>query len=193
MAFMECGFMWKRAFAGIVWLAILAVPATAQHLDPAPAAPRNPFDELSLVMAHDDADMRQRELGSPSSSISALDLKAPGSARREYDKGLRLLIRKDFDASIPHLAKSIAIYPAFVAAHNALGCAYLDLGENDQARAEFWQAVSLDDHLPRSHLNLGRAELMLSHYSEAGTSFQKASSIDPLISACVQAWPTRNT
>jgi Ca-activated chloride channel family protein len=172
--------MCKRTFAGIVWLAILAVSVRAQHLDPAPSAPRNPFDELQLVMAHDDAEMQHRELGSPSSSVSVLDLKAPEGARREYDKGLRLLLQKNFDASVPHLAKSIAVYPAFVAAHNALGCAYLDLGQNDQAMAEFRQAVSLDDHLPRSHLNLGRAELALSHYGEAEKSFQKASLIDPL-------------
>jgi Ca-activated chloride channel family protein len=67
-----------------------------------------------------------------------------------------------------------------VSAHNALGSAYLGLGQTDQARAEFAQAVSLDDHLPNSYLNLGCAELALKHYPAAQEAIQKASSIAPL-------------
>src|SRR4029077_19593650 len=33
---------------------------------------------------------------SPSALLSKLDLKAPGKARREYDKGYQLLMRKDY-------------------------------------------------------------------------------------------------
>jgi Tfp pilus assembly protein PilF len=40
-------------------------------------------------------------------------------------------MRKDLEAAIEHLAKSIAIYPSFVAAHNALGTAYLNQGQNE--------------------------------------------------------------
>ena len=117
---------------------------------------------------------------SPSASVSKLDLKAPFRARREYDKGYQLLMRKDYQNAVPHLASATSIYPNFVAAHNALGSAYLNLGQNNQAREEFTQAVSLDDHLPNSHLNLGCAELALKHYSAAEESMQKASSIAPL-------------
>jgi VWFA-related protein len=117
---------------------------------------------------------------SPSASVSKLDLKAPWKARREYDKGYQLLMRKDFQNAVLHLASATSIYPKFVAAHNSLGSAYLNLGKNDQAREEFAQAVSLDDHLPNSHLNLGCAELALGHYPAAQESMQKASDIAPL-------------
>jgi VWFA-related protein len=119
-------------------------------------------------------------LESPSGSLSKLDLKAPGKARREFDKGYQLLLRKDHQGAVAHLTTATSIYPSFVSAHNALGAAYLGLGQNDQARAEFTQAISLDDHLPNSYLNLGCAELALKRYPAAEESIQKASAIAPL-------------
>ena len=125
--------------------------------------------------------MRNRDPGeNASSSISQLDLKAPWKARREYEKGFQALLRKDYQEAITHLVKSTEMYPNFVAAHNALGSAYLSLGQSDQARQEFTQAVTLDDHLPNSHLNLGIAELALKNYQAAEDSLKKASSIAPL-------------
>jgi Ca-activated chloride channel family protein len=117
---------------------------------------------------------------SPSASVSKLDFKAPWRARREYEKGYQLLMRKDYLAAVEHLKQSTTLYPSFVAAHNSLGSAYLDLGRNDQARDEFSQAVSLDDHLPNSYLNLGCAELAVKHYAAAEEAIKKASSIAPL-------------
>jgi VWFA-related protein len=119
-------------------------------------------------------------LESPSASVSRLDLKAPSKARREYTKGFQLLMRKDYSNAVARLASATSIYPKFVAARNALGSAYLNLGQNDQAREEFAQAVLLDDHLPNSYLNLGCSQLALKHYSAAEESLQKASSIAPL-------------
>jgi Ca-activated chloride channel family protein len=119
-------------------------------------------------------------LESPNASLSKLDLKAPWKARREYEKGYQLLLRKDFKAAIEHLTAATSIYPSFVAAHNALGSAYLGLGQNAEARQEFAKAVALDDHLPGSYLNLGCAELSLKHFSAAQESIQKASAIAPL-------------
>jgi VWFA-related protein len=119
-------------------------------------------------------------LENPSGSISKLDLKAPGKARREYEKGYQLLMKKDYKGAIEHLAAAVSTYPDFVAAHNALGNAYLALGQNDQARDQFAKAVSLDDHLPTSYLNLGCAQLALKDYHSAQASVQKASSMAPL-------------
>ena len=119
-------------------------------------------------------------LATPGGSVSKLDLKAPGKAQRAYEKGYQLLMRKDLQGAVQHLTTATLIYPSFVSAHNALGSAYLGLGQNDQARGEFAQAVSLDDHLPTSYLNLGCAELALKDYPAAQGSIQKASALAPL-------------
>jgi Ca-activated chloride channel homolog len=122
----------------------------------------------------------QSLLQSPSASVSKLDLKAPGKAQREYATGLRLLLRKELPGAVGHLRAATTIYPSFVAAHNALGSAYLNLNQNEQARDEFRKAIVLDDHLPNSYLNLGCAQLALKDYSGAEDSLKKASSIAPL-------------
>jgi|HubBroStandDraft_6_1064221.scaffolds.fasta_scaffold01077_4 hypothetical protein len=103
----------------------------------------------------------------PSGSISAHDLRSPAKARSEYEKGYRFLMRKDLQAAIQGLSKSIAIYPEFVAAHNALGTAYLSLGESQQAREAFAKAVALDDHLPNSYLNLGTRQVAADNHNLA--------------------------
>jgi Ca-activated chloride channel family protein len=128
----------------------------------------------------DSRNPRLTDVQSPSGSVSKLDLKAPGKARHEYEQGYRLLMGKDAQGAVDHLAKAIALYPKFVAAYNALGSAYLSLGQNELAHGEFTQAISLDDHLPNSYLNLGCAELSLKQYSAAEESLRKASSIAPL-------------
>jgi len=91
-------------------------------------------------------------LQGPGGALSKLDLKAPPKAQREYDKGFQLLLRKDAPGAVQHLGQAVAIYPSYVAAHNALGTAYLNLDQNEQARGEFAKAVELDDHLPNSYL-----------------------------------------
>jgi Ca-activated chloride channel homolog len=113
-------------------------------------------------------------------SVSKLDLKAPSHARKSYEKGYQLLMRKDLQGAVSNLSDAIKIYPSFVAAHNALGTAYLGLQENDQAREQYRSAIALDDHLPNSYLNLGCAELALQHFPEAEKAIQKASAIAPL-------------
>ena len=73
-------------------------------------------------------------LATPGGSVSKLDLKAPGKAQRAYEKGYQLMMRKDLQGAVQHLTTATLIYPSFVAAHNALGSAYLGLGQNEQAR-----------------------------------------------------------
>jgi Ca-activated chloride channel homolog len=133
-----------------------------------------------MWMANDSAEKGRHRVESLTDSVSKLDLRAPGQARREYEKALRALYEKSFANAVQRLTKSLAIYPNFVAAHNALGSAYLDLGQNEQAQKEFAQAVALDDHLPYSFLNLGRAQLALKDYPGAQKSMQVASALAPL-------------
>jgi Ca-activated chloride channel family protein len=119
-------------------------------------------------------------LQAPSGSISKLDLKAPAKAQHEYAKGYQLLMKKDSQGAILHLTKSLEIYPSFVAAHNALGTAYLNQGNTQGAVEHFNRAIALDDHLPNSYLNLGCAQLAMQRFGDAETSLKKAAAIAPM-------------
>ena len=120
------------------------------------------------------------QLQAPSGSVSKLDLKGPAKAQHEYAKGYQLLMKNDAPGAIEHLTKSIEIYPSFVAAHNALGTAYLNQGNKEQAVEQFNRAIALDDHLPNSYLNLGCAQLAMEKWADAEGSLKKAASIAPM-------------
>jgi Ca-activated chloride channel homolog len=119
-------------------------------------------------------------LQAPSGSVSKLDLKAPAKAQHEYARGYQLLMKKDSQGAIAHLTKSLEIYPSFVAAHNALGTAYLNQGNTQDAVEHFNRAIALDDHLPNSYLNLGCAQLAMQQFGDAETSLKKAAAIAPM-------------
>jgi Ca-activated chloride channel homolog len=162
----------------------LSVSAQGAHIPP----PENSFDSMmkgnGIMDLHTleevDRNLRNQAETRSETNLSKLDLKAPGSARREYAKGLSAFVKKDFKAATESLSKAISIYPNFVSAHNALGCAYFSLGQNQGAVQEFVRATQLDDHLSNSFMNLGRAELALGQKSEAQAAFEKALSISPL-------------
>jgi Ca-activated chloride channel homolog len=147
-----------------------------------PASTFSPVDAEFFLMDvyRDQAQKRHDQLEQPTEGVSKLDLKAPGKARDEYEKGVQFLLAKNFPGAVERLAKATSIYPKFVAAHNALGSAYMELTQPEKARDEFQQAVSLDDHLPNSFANLCAAELTLKHYPEAEQAIKRASSISPL-------------
>ena len=137
---------------------------------------RNEFDAYLIG----NRDPHSTEVQSISGPASRLDLKTPGKAQREYEDGYRLLLKKEFEGAVVHLRKSIDSYPKFVSAHNALGTAFLKLGRNEDAKAEFLAAAALDGHLPNSFLNLGCAELALKQYPQAEESLRTAASLAPL-------------
>src|ERR1700722_11402301 len=89
-------------------------------------------------------------------------------------------MKRDATGAIPHLAKSIEIYPSYVAAHNALGTAYLNQGDTGQAVEQFNRAIALDDHLPNSYLNLGCAQIAMQKFNDAENSLKKAAAIAPM-------------
>ena len=161
---------------------VLSMPTTpggkfggGMGLDPIEAS-RISFDLFTI----NSRNANKTPLASPSGSVSKFDLKAPGKAKREYEKGYQLLQRKDLQGAVEHLSNAIRLYANFVAAYNALGTAYLELGQTQLAREQFAKASAIDDHLPSSFLNLGIAELGLMEYPAAEETLKKASSMAPL-------------
>jgi Ca-activated chloride channel homolog len=173
--------MFIAALSGLPAAQVLNFPGSGNRFGSLTALDAIQSGQMSFnIFTINTQDSNVTSLQTPSDSVSKFDLKAPWRAQREYQKGYQLLMRKDLQAAIAHLSNATGIYPSFVAAHNALGTAYLNLNQNEQARDEFAKAVGLDDHLPSSYLNLGCAQLALKEYPGAEQSLRKASSIAPL-------------
>ncbi|MBT3509009.1 MAG: CHAT domain-containing protein [Nitrospina sp.] len=61
-----------------------------------------------------------------------------------YDKGVDLLESGDYRSAIPHLREAIRSNPSYHFAHYWLGNAYEKLGRNDEAVAEYKEAIRLE-------------------------------------------------
>lgn len=110
--------------------------------------------------------------------ISALDVEAPNNAVQQFNRATSFLKAQKSQEAAKCLEKAIHEYPKFVAAHNALGLAYLD--QNDpRAKSEFQAATKLDDHFPGSFVNLGLLALSEKDYPTAESNLEKAAALTP--------------
>jgi predicted Zn-dependent protease len=60
--------------------------------------------------------------------------------------GRLLAMQHRVDAALPYLRKAVGLEPASVDAHRFLANAYLELGQNDNARRERAEADRLSSH-----------------------------------------------
>lgn len=127
----------------------------------------------------EEAERKAKEALVGSGTVSVLDLTAPAKAVKEYNDGVTLLRNQHSPEAIPHLQKSLEIYPKFVSALNALGMAYSDTDDNANARAQFEKAVALDDKFARPIMNMGRLSIAQNDYESAEKYFQKAALLRP--------------
>ena len=127
----------------------------------------------------EEAERKAAEALVGSGTVSVLDLSAPPKAVKEYNDGVTLLRSQHSPEAIPHLQKSLELYPRFVSALNALGMAYSDTDDNANAKAQFERAVILDDKFARPIMNLGRLSIVQNDYQSAEKYFQKAALLRP--------------
>ncbi len=75
--------------------------------------------------------------------VSVRELKIPSKAQNEYNRGLELLAKKDFAASLEHFTKAAAICPGYYEAIYHVGLVQLRLQHEDQAIEAFQKAIDL--------------------------------------------------
>ncbi len=75
--------------------------------------------------------------------VSTRELKIPGKARSEYEKGLGSLAKKDFAASLSHFTKAAQAFPDYYEAYYHMGVVETTLGHLDEAMQGFQKAIDL--------------------------------------------------
>jgi Ca-activated chloride channel family protein len=168
----------------VVLFALMVTDAIGQHSG-TPVAPPTEMDVAHEEMSILDVQVSQaRGKGggqeSRSEAVSKFDLEAPRRAKKEFQKGLVALSKKDLSNAIEHLSNATRMYPAYVSAHNALGVSYMRSGQAKRARDEFQTAAALDDHVPESFANLCSAAISIGDYPAAQQAIERASSLAPL-------------
>jgi len=86
--------------------------------------------------------------GAPQGIVSADVLKIPENARREFERGSRLLNeKKDFNRSIAAFQRAIELYPGYADAYFLMGTAQLQSNAASDAEGSLRKAIALNAHM----------------------------------------------
>jgi tetratricopeptide (TPR) repeat protein len=94
--------------------------------------------------------LEKEQPSKPGSSIALQDLRIPENARKEFERGTKLLnVKKQPRESIAAFEKATELFPQYFEAFLLLGTAHLQLGEAGPAEKSFRNALALN---PRTTL-----------------------------------------
>ena len=112
-------------------------------------------------------------------STGELDPAIPSPAKKEFNRASEASSSGKTEEAIGHLRKAIALYPAYLMAHNDLGAQLLAQGKLDEAAAEFRRAIQIDSKAFNPCLNLGIVLVQQHQFAEAAETLKTALSLRP--------------
>jgi tetratricopeptide (TPR) repeat protein len=115
----------------------------------------------------------------PRGTVSASQLAVPEAARKEFEKGRKLIESRKAEKSISFFEKAIELYPAYAAAHLYLGMAQMEMRHWDEAEASLGRAIETDEKLAAAHLMLGTCHNMQGEYTEAEKPLVRGLELNP--------------
>jgi tetratricopeptide (TPR) repeat protein len=111
--------------------------------------------------------------------LSAADLQdVPKSAKKAYEKGLKLAQEKKPEEAIKQFESAIKDFPEYLLALNKLGEQYLVMQKLAEAQGTFERAITINAKFALPHINLGIIHLMLKKYPEAIAEFEEGNRQD---------------
>lgn len=99
--------------------------------------------------------------------VSIHALAVPGNARKEYEKGVKKLSKRDVEGGIHHFERAVEIAPTFAAAWNYLGTIAYQTRRINDAERYFQQAKNADPQAYEPIVNLGGVLVTLGRLEEA--------------------------
>jgi tetratricopeptide (TPR) repeat protein len=122
----------------------------------------------------------QEEGASLETHISAAMLQIPGKAKSEYEKGVKALVKKEYDEARKRFEKAANMYPKYAAAFNGLGVVAMNTGEPEAGRNFFQKAIEADPEHPAALVNMSKILIQDKNYPEGESLLTKAVTLDPL-------------
>ena len=112
--------------------------------------------------------------------VSAAELRqaVPPAAKKQYELGLKLVNKGDFQQAATCFQQALTIYPEYLAARNDLGAQYLKLKQIDEAEKEFETVLRDDPKNFNAKFNMGLVQVERKHYQEAIALLNEAVALD---------------
>ncbi len=112
-------------------------------------------------------------------TISVRELKIPGKAHEEFNKGLQSLAKKDFAASLSHFTKAIQVFPGYYEAFYHQGVAETNLGQLEKAMEAFQKSLDLSGgRYGRGDFGIGYVLYLQGKASEAEAIIRRGLELD---------------
>ncbi len=111
-------------------------------------------------------------------SVAELRQVVPTAARKEYEIGIKLVNKSDFQNAATHFQNAVSIYPEYLAARNDLGAQYLKLKRLDEAEQSFQMVIEKDPKNFNAKFNLGLVRVERKNYLDAIAHLNQAIAID---------------
>ncbi len=96
-----------------------------------------------------------------------------------FNLGIAYFEKKQFQESIEHLNRALAICPFYTKAHLILGTAFLKIRKFEFAKKHLQKSIKYSKPMASAYLNLGAVNSILKMYDEGLKMFEKAIEISP--------------
>ena len=122
---------------------------------------------------------RHEESGAPNGIVTASTLKAPDNARKEFERGRRLLNeKKDLARSIAAFHRAIERYPGYADAYFLMGAAQMQTSTASDAEVSFRKAIALNGHMTAPYYPLALLLFGQHRYAEEKELLLTAEKLD---------------
>ena len=111
-------------------------------------------------------------------SVAELRQQVPGTARKEYELGLKFVAKGDVAKAAGHFQQAVSIFPEYLAARNDLGAQFLKLKRLDEAEEHFQMVIQKDPKNFNARFNIGLVRIERKDHLDAISQLNQAIAID---------------
>jgi TolA-binding protein len=113
-------------------------------------------------------------------TISVTSLEAPKDAKKAYERGVQAVKKEKWQDAQKNLQKAVEIYPKYAAAWYELGRAYNGLGNAEEARKCYDQALAADSKFLKPYLEIADLAMKEKNWKELAEKTGLLIKLDPV-------------
>jgi tetratricopeptide (TPR) repeat protein len=117
--------------------------------------------------------------GASGPAVVSAEAAIPEKARKEVDKGMELMDKREMEKATEHFQKALEIYPKYSRAWNNIGVIKARAGDRPGAKEAWQKAIDADDRFSFAYFNLARMSIADKQPQEAEALLTKGLKADP--------------